>query len=149
MHFYSQTDARRRVDLLEGTALRTLAIGGLMLAASAPAYAQEAPAGEEQSPQEAAQSTEAEPAEVAQADQAAPEASDIVVTGSRIKRPNLNSPIPVASVSGEEFFQTGNVSVGDKLAELPQIASTFTQANSTRFLGTEAQTKTLYPRWTP
>jgi outer membrane receptor protein involved in Fe transport len=60
----------------------------------------------------------------------------ITVTGSRIRRPNLESPLPVTSVGGEEFFQTGNISVGDKLAELPQIASTFTQANSTRFLGT-------------
>jgi len=60
----------------------------------------------------------------------------ITVTGSRIRRPNLESPLPVTSVGGEEFFQTGNVSVGDKLAELPSISSTFTQANSTRFLGT-------------
>lgn len=60
----------------------------------------------------------------------------IMVTGSRIRRPNLESPLPVTSVGGEEFFQTGNVSIGDKLAELPSIASTFTQANSTRFLGT-------------
>ena len=60
----------------------------------------------------------------------------ITVTGTRIRRPNLESPLPVTSVGGEEFFQTGDVSVGDKLAELPSIASTFTQANSTRFLGT-------------
>jgi outer membrane receptor protein involved in Fe transport len=60
----------------------------------------------------------------------------ITVTGTRIRRPNLESPLPVTSVGGEEFFETGDVSVGDKLAELPQIASTFTQANSTRFLGT-------------
>lgn len=59
----------------------------------------------------------------------------IVVTGSRIRRPNLESPLPVTSVGGEEFFETGNVSIGDKLAELPSIASTVTQANSTRFLG--------------
>lgn len=60
----------------------------------------------------------------------------ITVTGTRLRSPNLESPLPVTSVGGQEFFQTGNVSVGDKLAELPQIASTFTQANSTRFLGT-------------
>jgi outer membrane receptor protein involved in Fe transport len=60
----------------------------------------------------------------------------ITVTGTRIRRPNLESPLPVTTVGGQEFFQTGNVSVGDKLAELPSIRSTFTQANSTRFLGT-------------
>jgi outer membrane receptor protein involved in Fe transport len=60
----------------------------------------------------------------------------ITVTGSRIRRPNLESPLPVTSIGGQEFFETGDVSIGDKLAELPSIASTFTQANSTRFLGT-------------
>jgi outer membrane receptor protein involved in Fe transport len=65
-----------------------------------------------------------------------PSGEAITVTGTRIRRPNLESPLPVTSVGGQEFFQTGNVSVGDKLAELPSIASTFTQANSTRFLGT-------------
>ncbi|MFL6725904.1 MAG: TonB-dependent receptor domain-containing protein [Sphingomicrobium sp.] len=64
------------------------------------------------------------------------EANAITVTGTRIRRPNLESPLPVTSIGGQEFFQTGNVSVGDKLAELPSIRSTFTQANSTRFLGT-------------
>src|SRR5579875_1219444 len=63
--------------------------------------------------------------------------SAITVTGSRIRRPNLESPLPVTSVGGDEFFQTGDISIGDKLAELPSIAKTFTQANSTRFLGTE------------
>ena len=60
----------------------------------------------------------------------------ITVTGSRIRRPNLDSPLPVTSVGGEEFFQTGNISIGDKLAEVPSIRSSFTQANSTRGLGT-------------
>jgi len=60
----------------------------------------------------------------------------ITITGTRIRSPNLTSPLPVSSVGGQEFFQTGNVSVGDKLAQLPQITGTFTQANSSRFLGT-------------
>ena len=45
--------------------------------------------------------------------------SAITITGTRIRRPNLESALPVTSVGGQEFFQTGNVSVGDKLAELP------------------------------
>ncbi len=68
-----------------------------------------------------------------------PKATDcqaIVVTGSRIRRPNLDSPLPVTSISGDEFFETGNVSVGDTLNDLPALRSTFSQANSTRFLGT-------------
>ena len=61
---------------------------------------------------------------------------DVVVTGSRIARPNLASPNPITSIQGEEFFQTGQVSIGDQLNQLPQLASTFSQSNSTRFLGT-------------
>jgi outer membrane receptor protein involved in Fe transport len=60
----------------------------------------------------------------------------IIVTGSRIARPNLESTVPVTSVGGEEIFQQGNVSVGDLLNELPALRSTFSQSNSSRFLGT-------------
>jgi outer membrane receptor protein involved in Fe transport len=60
----------------------------------------------------------------------------IVITGSRIRRPNLDSGAPITTVSGAEFFQTGKVSVGDILNELPQLATTFSQQQSTRFLGT-------------
>lgn len=60
----------------------------------------------------------------------------IVVTGSRIRRPNLESQVPVVSISGDEFFERGNTSVGDTLNELPALRSTFSQSNSTRFLGT-------------
>lgn len=61
---------------------------------------------------------------------------DVVVTGSRIARPNLSSANPITSVQGEEFFQSGQVSIGDQLNQLPQLAPTFSQSNSTRFLGT-------------
>ena len=60
----------------------------------------------------------------------------IVVTGSRIRSANLESTNPVTVVTGEQFFQTGQVSVGDVLNELPQLRNTFSQQNSTRFLGT-------------
>jgi outer membrane receptor protein involved in Fe transport len=64
-------------------------------------------------------------------------ASDvIVVTGSRIARPNLESTVPVVSVGAEEIFQTGATSVGDILNELPSLRNTFSQSNSSRFLGT-------------
>lgn len=60
----------------------------------------------------------------------------IVVTGSRIRRPNLESPVPITSLSAEELTSTGDVNVGDRLNDLPSIRSTFSQANSTRFIGT-------------
>lgn len=60
----------------------------------------------------------------------------IVVTGSRISSPNDASIVPITTVSGAELFETGKVSVGDTLNELPQLRPTFSQANSTRYLGT-------------
>ncbi len=71
------------------------------------------------------------------AQQENPTASEeIVVTGSRISRPNLESTIPVTSVGPQEILATGSLSVGDQLNELPQLRATFSQANSTRFIGT-------------
>jgi outer membrane receptor protein involved in Fe transport len=61
---------------------------------------------------------------------------EVVVTGTRIITPNLESPVPVTTISGEELFQTGNTSVGDLLNDLPALRSTFSQSNSSRFLGT-------------
>jgi outer membrane receptor protein involved in Fe transport len=58
-----------------------------------------------------------------------PSDRNIVVTGSRIRRPNLESVIPVTSIQGEQFFQRGNTSVGDQLNDLPQLRSTFAQQN--------------------
>jgi outer membrane receptor protein involved in Fe transport len=67
----------------------------------------------------------------------APAASDdeeeagqpILVTGSRIRRPNLESTVPVTSIAGEQFFQQGQTSIGDTLNDLPQLRSTFAQQN--------------------
>jgi outer membrane receptor protein involved in Fe transport len=61
---------------------------------------------------------------------------EILVTGSRIRRPNDTSTIPISSVTAAELSVTGRVSVGDTLNDLPQLQSSFSQSNSTRFLGT-------------
>ncbi|WP_432770426.1 MAG: TonB-dependent receptor [Sphingopyxis sp.] len=60
----------------------------------------------------------------------------IVVTGSRISRPTLESSVPLTSVSVGELTDTGDVSLGDALNDLPSLRSTFSQGNSTRFIGT-------------
>ncbi len=62
--------------------------------------------------------------------------SVIIVTGSRIARPNIESAVPVTTITGEEFFQQGSINIGDTLNDLPQLRSTFSQTNSGRFLGT-------------
>lgn len=75
--------------------------------------------------------------DTAPADEVAEEGGTaIVVTGSRIRQPNLESTVPITTVSGEEFFETGQVSIGDVLNDLPQLRSTLSQSNGTRFLGT-------------
>ena len=105
-----------RIDrfLLASSALTAIMFTGAAMAQTAPAAA---------------------PAAVAAAEEeAAPET--IIVTGSRIRRPNLDSPVPILSVTGDEFFETGAISIGDTLNDLPQLRSTFSQQNSTRFLGT-------------
>jgi len=60
----------------------------------------------------------------------------VEVTGSRIKRPEFTSPAPVTTITAEDISQTGLVTLGDLLAELPQLSSTFTSQNSSRFIGT-------------
>jgi outer membrane receptor protein involved in Fe transport len=60
----------------------------------------------------------------------------IIVTGSRIARPTLESPVPVTTVSADDILARGNINVGDALNELPALRGTFSQANSERFIGT-------------
>lgn len=64
------------------------------------------------------------------------DARDIVVTGSRLARPALDSQVPITSITSEELLSQGNLNVGDALNDLPQLRSTYSQANSTRFIGT-------------
>ncbi|MBB5708943.1 TonB-dependent receptor domain-containing protein [Sphingomonas xinjiangensis] len=71
-------------------------------------------------------STQAEPAQ----------AEEVVVTGSRISRPTLDSPIPVTSVSIADLTRTGGIVLGDALNDLPSLRSTYSQANSTQYIGT-------------
>ncbi|MCW3846946.1 TonB-dependent receptor [Sphingomonas sp. LB-2] len=69
-------------------------------------------------------------AETAQSD------APIVVTGSRIARPGLTSVVPVTTMQASELLDTGNISLGDALNQLPAMHQTFSQANSGGFIGT-------------
>ena len=82
--------------------------------------------------------TTPEPAVAAAQEAAADSGSSdaIVVTGSRIRRPNLESNVPGTSVTADDLTSQGDVNVGDALNDLPALRSTFSQANSTRFIGT-------------
>jgi outer membrane receptor protein involved in Fe transport len=63
----------------------------------------------------------------------------ITVTGTRIRRPNLSSPVPITSVTAEELPNQGQANIGDALNDLPSIRSTFSQQNSGRFIGTAGE----------
>ncbi len=102
------------------------------LAFAAPALGQATvPAGQSEAQQKAAAGAVTPPAA-----QQEGEGNEVVVTGTRLRSPNQESAVPITSISGETFFQTGQISVGDQLNELPSIRSTFSTQNSTRFLGT-------------
>ena len=99
--------------LLGATAFRTFTAAGLAAGMWSPALAQTVPADSTapeapQSEPQVASSTTANTDEV------------IVITGSRIRRPNLDSAVPITSISGQEFFETGHMRP-PQLQLLPQI----------------------------
>ena len=73
----------------------------------------------------AAQSAQAQtaPTRVAAADDTAPPLSEVVVTGSRIATPNLDSISPVTAVTSEEIKQTGTTRIEDLINSLPQVVA--------------------------
>lgn len=60
----------------------------------------------------------------------------IAVTGSRIVREGAVAPTPVTVISGEELLSTGVTNIGEALNQLPALGSTYSLANSGRFIGT-------------
>ena len=87
----------------------------LALFSALPSYAQDAPADDATAPESEEDAQDA--------------GQPILVTGSRIRRPNLESTVPVTSIAGEQFFQQGQTNIGDTLNDLPQLRSTFAQQN--------------------
>jgi outer membrane receptor protein involved in Fe transport len=122
----------RQTFALRGRALATASFIGLACATATPAFAQPTNSEDEQPGQ-----SETEIESGTQIDPAQPDSSgQVTVTGSRIRRPNVESNVPVTSVSAEELTSQGDLNIGDALNDLPAIRSTFSQANSTRFIGT-------------
>ncbi len=105
--------------------LVTGSILGLAIFASLPAIAQDSTEDTEQASDE-----EEEDAEEATT------GKPILVTGSRISRPTLESAVPLTSVTIDDLTGTGDVSLGDALNDLPSLRSTFSAGNSSRFIGT-------------
>lgn len=73
---------------------------------------------------------------VADTNAAPADESDLVVTGSRIRSPNLESVSPVTTVSSEEFAIRGTVRTEDLVNQLPQVFAAQGAANSNEATGT-------------
>jgi len=61
------------------------------------------------------------------------EGQSIIVTGSRIRRPELQSSVPVAVIGSNEILQNGSANISDVINQLPQAALGSTRTN-TNFL---------------
>jgi len=118
--------------LLSATSLRSVGALAIATTFAGQAFAQDAqpvvaqtdaPPAEEQAPAVGASEVEA------QSNTTANTANEVVVTGSRIRRPNLESTVPITSIGGESLIKGGDTNIGDTLNELPQLRSTFSQQN--------------------
>ncbi len=80
----------------------------------------------------------------AQAQEAAAEQQaallEVVVTGTRIRRiEGQAATMPIVSIAAEELNDQGDISLGDALNDLSFLRTTYSQANSSRFIGTAGQ----------
>ena len=120
-----------RKMLLSATALRSVSAIALAAAFAGQASAQDTqaeaqpntPPAEEQAPAVGASEVEL------QSNTTANTGNEVIVTGSRIRRPNLESTVPITSISGESLIKGADTNIGDQLNELPQLRSTFSQQN--------------------
>ena len=111
----------RKSNLRATAGRQALALLGAGVLAAAPAAAQDvAPDGTTPPSSETQPSASQQPA-AADAQAAADTDDAIVVTGTRIARPDLEALSPVTTVSAEQFELTGTVTVETLLNELPQL----------------------------
>ena len=72
----------------------------------------------------------------AQEEQIAKKIERVEVTGSRILREGAIAPAPVTVITGDQLVNSGAVNIGEALNNLPALGSTYSMANSGRFIGT-------------
>ena len=126
----------KKFGLLSTSAISSAALFGMSLAFAAPAYAQDQdPNRPDCTDEEIAAGTCDTEVEL-EGDAPARAEQSLTVTGSRIRTPNITSNVPITSVSVEDLTSQGDVNIGEALNDLPSLRSTFSQANSNRFIGT-------------
>jgi outer membrane receptor protein involved in Fe transport len=121
----------RKFGLLGSSALRSAVFIGFAATFATGAMAQDTASTAQDPPETLQSEAEVESGQDATsgAQGESAEGQAITVTGSRIRRPNLESTIPITSIGGEEFFQQGSTNIGETLNELPALRSTFAQSN--------------------
>jgi len=107
--------------------------GAGVLAMATPAMAQDVPGATGR----AAQDASADPQAATQADPAADQADggDVVVTGSRIARPDYEAPNPIISADARDIQESGNTNVTNFLLRVPALVGS---RDSTRATGGDA-----------
>ena len=127
-----------KLGLLSSSALRSALFIGVAAAVAAPAFAQPGATTTPKDPNAppATSATQAPPPPSADTNgtqtdaNGAPVADNtLYVTGSRIRRPDLESTVPVAILRTEDIYESSNPNVGEALNNLPQLRSTFAQQN--------------------
>ncbi|MFS0774391.1 TonB-dependent receptor plug domain-containing protein [Sphingomonas sp. 1P08PE] len=101
-----------RTGVARGAMLLALMLTGAVQAQTV--QAQAAPASSEDLPQPAAPSARAEPVSVDGTD-------EIVVTGSRIRRPDFDTPSPVVTVDAATLRQSGQTNLTNVLVGIPAL----------------------------
>ncbi|MDZ4866889.1 MAG: TonB-dependent receptor [Alphaproteobacteria bacterium] len=85
-------------------------------------------------PAQAQPATEQPPADQSNETSDSAPVEKVVVTGSRIPRPNLEQPTPVTTVTNDRIRESGTSNLGDIVAQFPALSSNGTvRANSDSF----------------
>ncbi len=90
-------------------------------ALSAPAWAQQVPQDDQANQENAVQAVPDPTNATTEANEADTDDGEIIVTGSRIARPDLTSTSPLTVVNDEEFKLSGTVNVEQVINNLPQV----------------------------
>jgi len=98
-----------------------IALAGSLLFCAVPAMAQDIAADPAQTPAQAKVGADAATA-LAAPDPAPASDDTVVVTGSRIQRPNMTSAAPITSVTAQDIRAQAPTNIEDVLNRLPQIA---------------------------
>ncbi len=128
------TAGRGKAGLFAGAGLAALSLAAF----ASPAYAQTDNLGDDVPGDclDEDEDGECDPPTTADAGGSQEQGGLIIVSGTRIAKPNLDSPVPVTTVEAGELLDDGAVSLGDALNDLPSLRSTFSSSNSQRFIGT-------------